>query len=213
MIDQQYIFNKVMVYLKSESKFFTSGEILSTIGIDSFRRIAEDLEFPKATFSAAMGSGVWTVSITTPGDFIKIDKTKDVVFTDATNIRKLRPRTQKLIGRDQILSAVPGSPQNYFMEDQSTLGVYPPSTSGTITIPYVQRPTSLSSLTDTNELTEECYMASVFYTVEQCMMKDNDERAAVYAKKYAVEIDRLKTIYNEMYEEPKDLIPAEGYLR
>ena len=82
-----------MVYLKSESKFFTSGEILSTIGIDSFRRIAEDLEFPKATFSAAMGSGVWTVSITTPGDFIKIDKTKDVVFTDATNIRKLHPKT------------------------------------------------------------------------------------------------------------------------
>jgi hypothetical protein len=214
MITQGYIFNKVMVYLKSESKFFTSAEIMSTIGIDSFRVIAEAIEFPKANFSGVMGSGVWTISVSTPGDFIKVDKAKDIVFSDAAGIRKLNPKTQKLIGRDQILSAIPGSPENYFLEDQLTLGVYPPSTSGTIVIPYVQRPTALSSTSDTNQLTEECYMASVFYTVQQCMMKDNDERAASYGKMYADEIDRLKRqVYGELFEEEKDYQPSQEYLR
>ena len=44
------------------------------------------------------------------------------------------------------------------------------------------------------------------------MLKDADERAGVYAQMYAEEIDRLRTIYNEMYEEPKDFIPDSGYL-
>lgn len=209
-IDRQYIFNKVVFYLKNETKFFTSSDLQTIIGVDSFNRIAEDLEYPKAHFSGTVTSGQWLVPM--PDDFIKIDKTQDIVFTDITQTHTLPPKDQRVIGRDQILTAIPGTPQNYFMEDQFTMGIYPPCTSGIIVVPYVQQPTSLSSDTDTNDLTERCYMAAVYWTVTECMLKDNDERHLVYAQRYEREIRRLRANFNDMFEEDKDMIPADGYI-
>jgi hypothetical protein len=211
MIDLEYIFNKTVVLLKKETKFFTSSELHLTIGVDSFRRIASDLEYPKSNYSSVVLSGTWAVLV--PSDFIRVDKTNDLVFKDSEGIHKLTSRTRKAIGRDEILSAAPSVPSNYFMEDQKTIGIYPPSTSGTIVVPYVQRPTSLSSDSDTNELTEKCYMASVYFTLAQCMMKDNDQRLTLYEVKYKEEIKRLRGEYDEMMEEEEFLSPSTEYLR
>src|SRR5512145_1330233 len=124
-IDRKYIFDKVVFFLKKETKFFTSSELHLAIGVDAFRRVSQDLEFPKSNYSSVLVSGAYTLSM--PSDFIKVDKTKDVVFTDAARTRTLPPKDQRRIGRDQVLTATPGYPANYFMEDQTTIGIYPPS--------------------------------------------------------------------------------------
>ena len=209
-INRQFIFNKVVFYLKNETKFFSSSDLYTIIGVDSFRRIAENIEYPKSNYSSVVASGVWTVPM--PSDFIKIDRTKDIIFQGSSNINVIPPKDQRNIGRDQILTATAGTPENYFMEDQTTLGLYPPSTSGTIVVPYVSLPTSLSSDTDTNELTERCYMASIYWTVSECMLKDNDERYATYLALYEKETKRLKADYNDMYEEEKDVWPDDRYV-
>lgn len=204
------IFNKVVTLLKKETKFFTSSELHSLIGVDSFRRIAEDIEYPKSNFSSVAVSGVWTIDM--PDDFIKIDDSKDIVFNNGS-ITKVEPKDQKTIGRDQILSAAPGVPANYFMEDETTVGVYPPPISGTFVVPYVKYPTSLSTDAGTNELTRKCYMASVYWVVTECMLKDNDARYQVYSGLYDKETQRLRGLYNGMFEEHKDIYPASEYLR
>lgn len=219
-IDRQYIFNEVVWHLKQETKFFTSSKLQIMIGVDAFRRIAEDIRFPKTNFSSYLNSGTWTLSM--PADFIKVDETDDVVFNPDTSgvlgsgnvgIIKIPPRTRKLIGRDMILSAVAGTPQYYFMEDQSTMGFYPPSMGGTAVVPYVQLPTALSSDTATNQLTERAYPAAIYWTVTQCLLMDDDERYVVYQSLYDREILRLQRQFGEMFEEDSDMIPDENYTR
>jgi len=97
------------------------------------------------------------------------------------------------------------------MESESVIGVYPPSISGCIVIPYIKVPQTLAVDTDTNELTEKCYQAAVYWTVWQCMLTDSDERSAIYENLYNGEISRLKRRYGEMFEEDSDLVPHESY--
>jgi len=209
-IDRRYIFNKVNFLLKQENKFFTSSEIHMLIGVDSFRRIAEDINYPKTNFSSYVASGVWSVS--SPSDFIKVDATSEVTFQDSSDTYKLDPEIKTNIGRANILTATPGTPSNYFMESESKIGIYPPSTSGCIVVPYVSHPTSLSSDTDTNELTEQAYMAAAYWTVHECFLKDNDEkRAGKYEIKYLGEIKRLNKRFGDLYEVPHDIQPDEDY--
>jgi len=210
-IDRKYIFDKANFFLKKENKFFTSSELHLAIGVDAFRRVSQDLEFPKSNYSSVLASGVYTLAM--PSDFVKVDKTKDVVFTDSSRTRNLPPRDQRRIGRDQILTATPGNPTNYFMEDQTTIGVYPPSTSGIIVVPYVQQATSLSSDSATNQLTDKAYMAATYWVVAECMLKDNDARFDTYAKLYTGEILRLRKELGELYEETKDFYPDAEYTR
>jgi len=211
-IDRKYIFDRVSWHLKKETKYFMSGDLHTLIGIDAFRRIAEDIRYPKVNMSAYMTSGQWRINISS--DFIKVDETDDIVYEySGSSIVKITPKAKKLIGRDQLMTASPGIPSNYFMENETTIGFYPPSTSGCIVIPYVQVPTSLSSDADTNQLTERCYQAAVFWSVSQCLLMDDDERYLVYQRLYDIEIARINRMYNEMYEEDKDVIPHEDYLR
>jgi hypothetical protein len=204
MIDRHYIFDKVVWHLKQETKFYSS---------DAFRKIAEDIRYPKANYSAYLASGVWTIDM--PDDFIKVDETDDITFKagDTSSIIKITPKTRKLIGRDQILAATPSTPEHYFMEDQNTMGFYPPSSTsgGIMVIPYVKTPTSLSSDTDTNELTERAYQAVIYWTVSQCLLMGDDERFPIYQQLYNTEILRLQRQFGEMYEEDKDMIPDERY--
>ena len=98
------------------------------------------------------------------------------------------------------------------MINQTTMGIYPPSTSGTVVIPYVHAPTSLSSDPDTNELTENCYMAAAYFTVGECMLKDNDQRASFYTTLYEREIRKLKHLYGGLFDEDEAIEPHESYL-
>ena len=210
-MDRLGIFNRVVTLLKNETKFFTSSELHTWIGVDSFREIAERVHYPKSNYSCPLASGVWTVSVSS--DFLKIDETKDLTFKDSTMIHKITHKNQKKIGRDQILSATPSTPANYFMENESTIGVYPPSTSGTLVIPYVKEPTSLSSDTDTNQLTKKCYMASVYWTMAQCMLKDSDSKFQFYMGLYDKETQKLESSYDGMFEEESSVSPNSNYLR
>jgi hypothetical protein len=205
------VFNRVNFFLKKENKFWTSGEIITFIGEDAFRRIAEDIDYPKANYSSYLASGEWKVTV--PGDFIKIDQHKNVVYNDGSDTIQLSPKKQTSIGRDEILTAVPGTPENYFMETESTIGIYPPSISGVIVIPYVKVPSTLSAATDTNELTDNCYQAAVYWTVWQCMLKDSDPRAVNYENLYNGETFRLRKRYGEMYEEESNLEPHHDYVK
>jgi hypothetical protein len=210
-VTRSHIFNRVSFYLKNEHKFFTSSEIQTIIGVDAFRRIAEDLDWPKTNYSAYVASGAWTVTM--PAGFLKVDQNSQVVYKDATGTNELTPRRQTNIGRDTIMTATPGTPVNYFMEKESVLGLYPPSTSGLIVVPYVSVPTSLSSDSDTNELTEQCYMAAVYWTVAMCFDKDADARADKFLLRYEAEIQRLRKRYEESFEVDRDLAPSEDYVR
>lgn len=213
MINREYIFNEVVWHLKQETKFFTSGKLHLLIGVDAFRRIAEDLRYPKTNISAGLVSGNWTLDV--PSDFIKIDETDDIVYRkdNTSGILLIRPKARKLIGRDQILTATAGIPESYFMEDQTTIGFYPPSDGGTVVVPYVKVPISLSSDTDVNELTERAYPAAVYWVVGQCLLMDDDERYLVYQNLYLGEIQRLHRQYGEMFEEDRDMVPDENYTR
>lgn len=209
--DRKYIFDKVMFILKQESQFFTSGEIHMMIGVDAFKRIAEDLDYPKTNYSSYMASGAYQVSA--PSDFLKIDENSQVVYRDSGGYHELTPKKQTSIGRHIVMSATPGTPANYFMESESMMAVYPPSTSGCIVIPYVKEPTSLSSDTDTNELTRQAYMAAVYWVVQESFNKDNDPRSQKYEAKYQMEVNRLKGRFGEMFEIDYALKPHDDYVR
>ena len=209
-IDRAHIFNKVMFFLKRESKFFTSTEVHMAIGVDAPRQVARDLNFPKTDYSGSVASGVWQVTM--PSDFLKLDSNAKPTFEDSSSIMDLTPKSQTNIGRANIMSATPGTPQNFFMKTETVMGLYPPSTSGTIVVPYVKVPTSLSSDTDTNALTDNCYMAMAYYVVGECMLKDGDARAQSYYSLYENTISRLKRQYGELFEEDIDMAPSEDYL-
>lgn len=208
-IDRQYIFNKVAFFLKKENKFFTSAELHMAIGVDVFRRIAEEIDYPKTELSTYIASGVWKLS--TPVDFLKIDQNREVTYQDDSNTYVLDPKTQKKIGRHNILNADPGTPENYFMETESQIGIYPPGTSGSIIVPYVKIPTSLSTDAASNEIINQTYMAATYWTVGECMLKDNDPRFTTYQQLYNNEILRLRKRFGEMFEEVKDIEPDENY--
>lgn len=208
--DREYIFNKVTFFLKKETKFFTSSELHMMIGVDAQRRIAEDINYPKTNYSGYVASGAWRIS--SPSDFIKVDENNEVTYEDNSTIGVLNPERLKSIGRANILDATPGTPQNYFMESESLIGIYPPSTSGCIVIPYVKMPTSLSSDSDTNEITSETYMAATYWVVAECFAKDNDPRANTYDAKYQIEIARLSKRFGEKFEVEYNIEPDPDYL-
>ena len=99
------------------------------------------------------------------------------------------------------------------MEDETTVGLYPPAISGVAVIPYVKYPTSLSTDAATNELTSKCYMASVYWAMSECMLKDNDQRYQVYSSLYDKEIQRLRGKFGDAFEEDHNIFPAIEYLR
>ena len=211
-IDRLKIFNKVNFFLREENSFFTSNEIHQTIGVDAQRRISEDIDFPKTNVSIFMTSGVYTVSMSS--NFIKVDATSNPTFEDKNGIIDLEDARKTNIGRANILKATAtATPSQYFMENESTVGIFGRSTSGCIVVPYVKAATSLSSDTDTNEITENTYMAAVYWTLSEMFGKDNDQdRAAKYVTLYDKEINRLEGRYGEMYEIDKDLSPDVRYL-
>jgi len=208
-ITKRHIIDKVYFFLREEAKFFTSSTVYSIIENDAFRRIAEDIDYPKTNASSVMGSGEYIVSA--PINFLKIDQNWNPTFKDYGGTRDLEPTTA--ISRATILTATPGTPQEYTEWNQTQFAIHPPSTSGTIVLPYVMNPTTLSGDADTNELTEDCYMAAVFYTLQECMMKDNDQRAGYWESKYNSEIGRLRKRFNEKYEVGFNIVPKRDYLR
>lgn len=210
-ITMQWIFDRVNFLLKKENKFFTSSDLINMIGTDSFRAIAVDIGYPRGDFSTYMTSGQYLLS--TPADFVKVDENSRVTYQHTSNVVvTLAPEELREIGPEQVLTATPGVPENYFMKSETQFGVYPPSTSGCLVIPYVKRPTMLSSPTDTNELTERCYNAAAYWTVGQCLLADSDERAVAFNKMYDREIIRLKGEYNQMYEVERHMKPHPEYL-
>lgn len=210
-ITLKHIFDKTMFFLKQESKFFTSNEVRSTIAIDAFKRIAEEIEYPKANHTVILTSGSWIVS--TPIDFIKIDTNSQGTYYNGADITKIKPKEQTEIGRDEILSATPNIPEYFFLESESKIGLYPPVTSGQVILPYIKHPTVMSSDTDTNELSEKCYMAAVYWTVTECLFKDSDERTGAFREMYDTEIRRLKSQYNMLLNTPVDLKPNRDWIR
>ncbi len=211
MTTRKNIFDKVNFYLKQENKFFTSSEIHLSIN-DAFRRIAEDIDYPKTNYSSYMTSGQWSVS--TPADFLKIDKNSQITYESTSgSVNILKSKLQTDIGRDYIMTKSPSIPESYFEESESKIGVYPSSTSGCLVIPYVKAPTALSSDTDTNELTENCYMAAVWWGVAECMLKDSDPRAQGFIGLYTGEITRLKRRYGSRFEQSFNLEPHPSYIK
>jgi hypothetical protein len=204
------IFNEINFFIKKENRFFASSDILRIINRTAFPRIAEELMYPKTVVSGFLSSGQYLIS--TPADFIKIDENSEMLFTDNTPTRNLLPTEKHEIGFAEILTATPGNPGKYYMESETLIGVYPPCTSGNYVIPYVKMPTGISSATDTNELTERCFMAAVYYTLSECMLTDNDEKAVFYNQKYDMEIKRLKDQYRLKFEITKDMKPHNKYV-
>jgi len=210
------IWDKVSFYVKGEHKFFTSAQIKSIITEDAFNRIAEEVGYPKSNHSSYLTSGEWVVS--SPANFIKVDANSQVTYKDASNTIRLKPKEQIAIGRDNILTATPGTPSDYFLESDTKIGIYPPCTSGCVVIPYVSRPSWTSGValvddTSTNELTERCYMAAVYWTVSENFIKDGDERGTGFREMYHNEISRLKSQYNMMLEIRRDVKPHAQYIK
>lgn len=210
-IDRKHIFDKINFFLKRENKFFTSSEILLSIN-DAFKRIAEDIDYPKTHYSTYVASGAWQIS--TPANFLKLDKNSQVTYESVSgSINALKPKLQTDIGRDVILTQAPGTPESYFEENEAMLGLYPASTSGCLVVPYVKAPTNLSSDTDTNELTEHCYMAAAWWVVSECMLKDNDQRFETYSKNWQAELNRLRRRFGNRFEQDHNLNPHPTYAR
>jgi len=212
-INRLSIWNEVNFQLKKENKFFTSSDILRTINDIAMRRVAEDVSYPRTSYSTYMTSGQYIVS--SPIDFIKVDQNSWVTYESTSgNISKLKPKELREIGTENVLTAKPATvPQNYFMQNENLFGVYPPSTSGCIVIPYVHRPTDLSGDADVNEITERSFLAVVYKSCEHLMAADSDERSLFYKNEYDGEIKRLKGQYNSMMEITRDMKPSKDYAK
>lgn len=210
MIDRQFIFNKVNFFLRQENKFFTSSEVLSLIKDEAFWTVARDINYPKANYSAYLASGAYLVS--TPSDFIRVSPNDKITYRDASSYYELEPAEKTDIGVETILTASPATPEMYYPENEALIGIYPPSLSGTVVIPYVKKPATLSSDNSTNELTEKCYLAATYWTVKECMLKDTDERYKVFEMLYNNELGKLEAMYNITFNTPKDIKPHKDYL-
>jgi hypothetical protein len=95
------IFNNVNFFLKKENKFFTSSDVLTIINRDAFRRIAEDVMYPRASYSGALTSGAYLIS--TPADFIKIANNANITFKDATP-KETRTKTVRTFRTDSAIA-------------------------------------------------------------------------------------------------------------
>lgn len=179
-INRLRIFNKVSFLIKDELTFFTSAEIMQMVGVDVWKRIAEDVGYPRTILSTVVTSGSWMVS--SPNDLVRLYEMAEF------SIRK---------EEDKIL--VPSVPHNYWMETTNYIGIYPASTSGLVNIPYVKEPTSLSSDSASNELSERCYTAAAYWIAGECMLKDNDQRYKDFTALYDKEILRLQKLYGTRY--------------
>jgi hypothetical protein len=179
-ITRQWIFDKVVFHLKNETKFFTSSVLLQMIGVDVWKRIAEDVEYPTATMSAAVSS--ISVSVSTPSDFIKVRQHKEIF---------LRKENEAITNASNV-------PTNYWLDDTGLVNFYPPVTTTNIQIPYVSEPTSLSTDAATNELTERGRYAAIYWVVSECMLRDNDARYTSFLALYNNEVQRLRGIFGDI---------------
>jgi len=176
-VTKKRIFDKVVFHLKNETKFFTSGDLHTMIGVDVWKKLAEDIDYPIGYISSVVSVGEWQIA--TPTDFIKVKQHKE------STLRK----------PDPSITVASGVPDNYWLDDTETIAWYPPSTgSQTVVIPYVKEPTSLSSDNSTNELTERGFNAAVYWVVSECMLRDNDARYTSYLSLYQNEVVRLNSI-------------------
>lgn len=181
VINRQWIFNNVMFHLKNETKFFTSSAIMQMVGVDVWKKIAEDVEYPIAYLSINASAGA--ASVSTPNDFVKVKNHK------TTTLRLLDP----------TVTMASGVPDNYWLDDFGIINWYPPSIAAvTVIIPYVNEPTSLSTDVATNELTERACHAAVYWIVSECMLKDNDQRYTAYLSLYQNEVNRLSRTMGEI---------------
>ena len=211
-ITRRFIFDKVNFFLKQENKFFTSAEVLSMIDNEAFNFVARDINYPKTNYSAYLASGKYLVS--TPTDFIKVSPNDKIVYRDASSTHELDPKEKTDIGVTEIYTATPSIPEYYYPENESHIGIYPPCTSGIVIIPYVKKPTILTNDSSVNEITEQCYLAAVYWTTKECMLKDKDlERYIVFEKLYNYEVENLKAHYNITFGTPKDIRPHKDWIR
>lgn len=196
IINRQWVFNNVMWHLKNETKFFTSSAIMQMVGVDVWKKISEDIEYPTANISVVVSAG--SVSVSTPSDFVKLKNHKTTVM------RMLDP----------TITMASGVPDNYWLDDYGVINWYPPSIgAGTVIIPYVNEPTSLSTDAGVNELTERGCHAAVYWIVSECMLRDNDSRYTAYLSLYQNEVARLKSLYGEICGLPGMLATHEAPVR
>jgi hypothetical protein len=179
-INRLRIFNKVSFLIKNELTFFTSSEIMQMVGVDVWKRIAEDVGYPRTLLSAVVSSGTWMVS--SPSDMVKLYEMEEF------SVRKEDDKT-----------LVPTVPHNYWLESTNYIGIYPASLSGLVNIPYVKEPTSLSTDSASNELSERCYTAAAYWIAGECMLKDSDQRYKDFTLLYDKEILRLQKLYSARY--------------
>jgi hypothetical protein len=180
-VTKQRIFNKVVFHLKNETKFFTSNDLATMIGVDVWKKLAEDIEYPIGYISSIVSVGAHSLS--TPSDFIKCKQHKE------NTLRK----------PDPSITVASGVPDNYWLDNTGQIGWYPPATgTQTVVIPYVKEPTSLSGDSSTNELTERGFNAAVYWVVSECMLRDNDARYTSFLSLYQNEVARLNGILGGM---------------
>lgn len=197
VITRKWIFDKVVFLLKNETKFFTSSNLMTLIGVDVWKKIAEDVEYPVGYLSSVVAAGAYSMS--TPSDFIKLKSHKEV------SLRK----------PDPTITIASGVPDNYWLDDYGQIFWYPPSTAGSLTVvvPYVQEPTSLSSDSATNELTERGCNAATYWVVSECMLRDNDQRYTAYLQLYQNEIQRMRSMLGDIFGIPGNLQTHEAPVR
>lgn len=194
-IDRLWIFNRVQFHLKNETNFFTSTPLINLVSVDAWIKIAGDVGYPRTALSTTVTQGQFQVAA--PSNFLRLDDCKDFEFR-----------------KDNGIDSMPEVPDNYYLDNNNMIGFYPPAIkAGTVKIPYVMTPTSLSSDTSTNELTDKCADAAIYYIASECMLRANDPKHEIYVAKYDKEIERLKRIYGTKYEKFGEMQARETKIR
>lgn len=145
--------------------------------------LAEDAEFSETSGTLTMTS---TISATHPfnnyydlnalmgtaGTFLRAKR----VFNTTTN-RWLQPSDMReLDGMRRQWEDATGAPERWWMRGQWWIGLYPYTTSGTMTVYYNTTPADLSGNSDTLSIPEEYHLAVVEYACYELLFQEREHR-------------------------------------
>ena len=145
---------------------------------------------------------------------LSISDLRHVLYVvDSTNDQELYGEDERTIRDNDPDLAQTGNPQAWYLTSGPTLNVWPPNTSSSLTVVYLEVPTDLSSDSDTPVIPTRYHPHIVdAAVVEAYRDSDNAEAAeALLASLYVKVGHMVNTLMTPNYQNPDTLVTTAGY--
>lgn len=189
MANYTYLVNDIIESTENDNSDFTSA-IPKFVNRAELRLTTDLDDYGLVTYtSVAVSSGKNIVTLPSGTRIIK-----NVNINNAGTKINLIQRTDEFINDYWSVSASTGTPEYYAKRDNTTILIAPtPVSTVDGVVVHISRPTTLSSVSDTNYFSDFCYNALYNASmIEALLFMKNYEAIAVYESRYKEDILALR---------------------